>query len=379
MHRRMESQSAQLGEMSSRSQQNALNLSESSAQNFASSARNMVNLSESLAKLESSGNAANLGVSTEQSQAVHKGSSLINDFANQHQIDSVKSAQILTNASFGNDKGGGLFGGSVSMGGSINGSDQELYTKAQKFAQDHNFQDAMRQASQASNTLSHTLNDESSKRLAEEVSGSYEQGMSQRNEASKSFRAAEDYSNQASSTRANSATINYNANQQFGEWLAAQPADNTSGHIGHRGAAHIMAHSPQQTMAYASRYMAEKGLNPANTVSSSNSQIKSSYAQEQGHQVHAVTRESMNAVRQQASELMSNANHGQSTRESVETQMAQNKEAIKNDSSGVLVHGAHLQQNVATEQNKGVVRRVGAKGIKEVYNLIPGGGEAQQK
>ena len=168
--------------------------------------------------------------------------------------------------------------------------------------QDQNFQEAMRQATQASKDISHTTTDENTKRLATGVSGSYEQSMSQRNEAAKSFRQADDYSNQASFTKANSATINYNANQQFGEWLANQPADNTNGRIGVHGAMHIMAANPGQTMAYAQRYMAEQGMIPTNSVSSAN-HLKSSYDQEQRHQVYAVTRDSLKTVTQEAGNM----------------------------------------------------------------------------
>jgi hypothetical protein len=45
----------------------------------------------------------------------------------------------------------------------------------------------------------------------------------------------------------------------------------------------------------------------------------------------------------------------------------------------VLSHGAALKKDVLAEQDKGVVRRVAGKGIKEVLDLIPGTGEAQQK
>lgn len=360
-----ESQSNQLSQMASQSQQNALNLSESSSQSLSSAARSAVSLSETLSKLESSGDSTSHGISTEQSQAIHHGKNLVNDFANQNQIDTGKSAQLLANGAFGNKGGAGLLSGSIGGGGEISAKEQELYTKAQKFAEDHNFQEAIRNAAQASKQLSHSLNDESARRLAEETSGSYEQGMSQRIEAAKSFRQAEDYSNQASFTKANSATINANHNQQFGEWLANQPADNTKGKIGAHGAAHIMAASPGQTMAYAQRYMAEQGLTPTNTVASGN-YLRNHYDQEQSHQVHAVTKDSLKSVREQGSDLTQNTSQVSQTREKVEAIQAEHNQAIKTDASGVLNHGAALKREVHTEQDKGVTRRVVGKAGKEV-------------
>ncbi len=383
-----ESQSNQLSQMASQSQKNALNLSESSSQSLSSAARSAVSLSDTLSKLESVGDSTSHGISTEQSQAIHHGKNLVNDFANQNQIDTGKSAQLLANGAFGNKGGGGLLSGSIGGGGEISAKEQELHTKAQKFAEDHNFQEAMRKTAQASKQLSHNLNDESARRLAEETSGSYEQGMSQRNEASKSFRQAEDYSNQANFTMANSTTINYNANQQFGEWLANQPADNTNGRIGVHGAMHIMAANPGQTMAYAQRYMAEQGMTPTNTVSSGNSS-RNSYEQEQSHQVHAVTRDSLKAVREQASDLTNNNSQVTQTREKVESLQAEHSQAIKAEASGVLNHGAALKQEVHTEQDKGVTRRAIGKAGREMINtgqdLIDSAknsikfGESQQK
>ena len=298
-----ESQSAQLSQMASQSEQKAMNLNESSAQNLSNSARSAVTLSETLSSLKSSGDSATLGISTEQSEAIHHGANLVKDFSKQNQIDAGKSAQMLANASIGSGKGRGLFGGSVGIGGEINAKEQELHSKAQKFAEDHNYQEAIRESANASKQISHSLSDESARRLAEETSGSYEKGMSQRNEASKSFRQAEDYTNQANFTKANSSTINANHNQQFGDWLANQQADNSNGGtIGARGASHIIAAKPEEAMAYAQRYMAEKGLTPTNTVSSG-SGLRSSYDKEQAHQVHPVTDDNMKNVRSQARDL----------------------------------------------------------------------------
>src|SRR5690606_17125024 len=107
---------------------------------------------------------------------------------------------------------------------------------------------------------SHTLSDESSKRLAEGVSGSYETGMQQRKEAAKSYSEAQSLTQQAMNMRTNSAAININDNQDFFDWLARQRSDNTTGHIGHKGAADIMKRP--EAAAWANKYMAEQGLAP---------------------------------------------------------------------------------------------------------------------
>jgi conjugal transfer mating pair stabilization protein TraG len=367
-----ESQSAQLSQMASQSTQKAMNLSESSAQNLSSTARHAVSLSETLAKLESSSDSANLGTSTEQSKAIHHGANLVKDFAKQNQIDEGKSAQLLANASIGSGKGVGLFGGSVGIGGEISAKEQELYTKAQKFAEDHHYQEAMREAASASKQLSHNLTDESSRRLAEDVYGSYEKGMSQRNEASKSFRQAADYSNQASFTKANSATINANHNQQFSEWLANQPADNTNGGtIGARGASHIIASKPQEAMAYAQRYMAEKGLAPTNPVSSG-TDLKPSYDQEQAHQVYPVTKESLQDVRSLATDISNSKTQGinrhespletrgsvQQTAQNSNDTMEQPSRFTEEKSTNPILHGSSSGIQIKDNPASGQVQQV---------------------
>ena len=85
---------------------------------------------------------------------------------------------------------------------------------------------------------------------------------------------------------------------------------------------------------------------------------------------------SLQNVRNQASDMTS---VGSSTRDAVEMDQSQHGQSIANESRSVLDQGADLKRNVQTEQNKGIVRRLGAKGINEAKSLIPGSGEAQQK
>ena len=366
-----ESQSQQLSEMASRSYQNAMNLSESSSQHLSSSMRSAVNLSDTLAKLERSGDTASLGINFEQSQAIHHGANLNKEFLRQNQNNTAKAADMLAKV------GGSLGGGSLGAGINLTASEQELYSKAQKFAEDHNYQEAMREAAHASQQLSHSLTDEKARRLAEETSGAYEQGMNQRSEAAKSFRTADDYNKQASFTRANSATINYNASQQFGEWLAGQPADNTKGHLGARGAAYIMAHNPKIAMTYAGQYMAERGLNPGGVSSLSSEQLRSRYDAEQGHQSYSVTKDSLQQVRNQAGGITNNV--GISTRQNAEEKIIQGRKIIVEESNEARSHGSSLKQEFHAQQNKGVVRRVGSKGIQEIKSLADDAAELGKK
>ena len=57
-----------------------------------------------------------------------------------------------------------------------------------------------------------------------------------------------------------------------------------------------MAHDPKMAMAYAGRYMAERGLNPGGVSTPSSAQVQSQYDREQGHQSYAVTKDSLQQV-----------------------------------------------------------------------------------
>lgn len=293
---RHEARTAQVSEMAAKNYQAAFNQSESSAASLASSYRQMVDLSNNLAKSESMADGMSSGISAEQSQAVHAGAQIIEDFATNHNMSVEKAANLFAEASVG----GGIFlKGAIGGRASLNATDQEALQEARKYMEDNHFQEATRQASQASKNLSHTLSDESSKRLAEGVSGSYEKGMQQRQEASKSYSEAESLNTQAMNMRANSAAINANDNQQFFEWLTNQRSDNTTGKIGHRGAADIIARRPDEAMAWAHQFMSEQGLLPHEQLNASPQKMRENYQAETRHQVYIPTEAPLEAVKQQ--------------------------------------------------------------------------------
>jgi len=288
-----ETQSAQISEAAAQTYQKALNQSASSAASLASSYRQMVDFSNNLAKSESMSDGASTGINSEQAQAVHASKQMIQDFADNHNISIDKAANLFMEASMG---GGMFLKGAIGGKASINASDQEMLQEAKKYMEDHHFQEAARKSSQASKSLSHTLMDESSKRLAEGVSGSYEKGMQQRQEAAKSYNESQALTQQAINMRANSAAINANYNQQFFEWLSRQKSDNTAGHIGSKGAADIVANKPQEAMAWGNKYMA--GLLRHETLPNPQA-IKTAYDKETGHQVYMPTTEPLHAARHQ--------------------------------------------------------------------------------
>jgi conjugal transfer mating pair stabilization protein TraG len=291
---------------------------------------------------------------------------LIDSFAKQNGISQEKSAQLLANASFG-------MGLSVGIDGRINASDREYYEKAQSFAKDHNYAEVKRASVNASSQLSHTLNDEKARRLAEETSASFEQSMSQRDESNKSYRESEDYNRQASFTRANSASINYNANQEFIKWLANQPADNTNGGtLGHREAGRIMASNRQLTMGYAQRFMQTQVLNPVNTVPNGNN-LKGNYDKEQGHKAYDVNRNEFEGVRAQAKDLTNQKNTKSSEiRDSVKNTQLDTSNALEHRNQQISQREDILKDAHQAAKDQGVFERLNAKAAKETVDLITG-------
>ncbi|WP_010303978.1 conjugal transfer protein TraG N-terminal domain-containing protein [Candidatus Odyssella thessalonicensis] len=292
-----ESQSSQYSTMANQSYQKALNLSESSNQSLSSSYRDMVDLSKAIGNSHHASDAISQGHSTESSRAIQQSANMIQSFADQNNISYEKAASLFAEASMGGKLG--ALAGSVGGRASVTSSDVALLQKAQNVVESEDFQKAYRAATQAAKNYSHNLSDEESRRLAESVSGSYEKGLQQREEAAKSFSQAESYNKQAMETQANSASINSNYNQRFVEWLTDQKADGTQGRIGSQGAAHIIANDPEMVRMYANRFMQEQNILPKSSVSLSAQSLKQSYDQETGHTVHAVTKESIAAVKHQ--------------------------------------------------------------------------------
>ncbi|AIK95669.1 conjugal transfer protein TraG N-terminal domain-containing protein [Candidatus Odyssella acanthamoebae] len=360
-----ESQSAQYSAMANKSYQHALNQSESSARSLSSSYRNMVDLSNSIGNSHQASDAMSQGYSTEDSKAIHKSANMLKEFADQNQISTDKAASLFAEASVGGKAFG--IGGSVGGRTDISARDQHLFNEAQRVTQSEDFQEAQRLAVQASKNYSHNLSDEKSRRLAESVSGSYEQGMQQRTEAAKSYNQAESYSQQAMFTKANSSSINSNYNQQFVEWLSDQRADGTSGKIGKHGTAHIIANDPEMASTYANRFMSERGVIPSSSVGSNAHAIQNTYEHEAGHQQHAVTKDSLNNVRAKGnSEIASHRLDRQELVEgSVDNQISHHQKDILSQKESMQVQQQGIVDKVNSEKDKSVIKKTVLKAVDE--------------
>lgn len=301
-----ETDSAQLSSMAAKSYQKALNLSKGSATSLADSYRNMVDLSENMTKSESMNDGVTQSISPEESRAIHAGANMIKEFSEQNGITTQKAADIFGELSFGGGLGNGATGLKGSVGGKtgISASDQQLLQKAERYAQDKNFQEATRHASQASKNIAHNLHDETGKRLAEGVSGSYEKGTQQREDAAKTWQEAESYNEQAINMRANASAISARYDQEFVDWLKNQQSDNTTGRLGHRGAADIIMRRPEEAIAWGNKFRAERGLIPNASLNTNADtripeKMRESYNADTRHKVYEAPSSSLDAVRAQ--------------------------------------------------------------------------------
>jgi hypothetical protein len=137
-------------------------------------------------------------------------------------------------------------------------------------------------------------------------------------------------------------------------------------------------------MVQPKRFTEEKIIKPNHDMLSSGTQSIGIQSFNQGHQMHAVTKDNLQSTRSQGSNPSDAKSQGTLTREKVEATQSQHGQAISTGSSGVLTHGAALKKDVHVEQDKGVVRRVAGKGFNEAKEIANDAydlafGESQQK
>lgn len=364
-----QTKSAQESQMATLSYQKGLNQAESSSHHLGSAYRDLVSLGDNLASNESLHNGMTQGISAEQSRDIQKGAQLIKKFADDNQINVEKAAEIFGSVSVG---GGVLVSASAGGKASASSADRNLYQKADEFAKNHNFHEAIKDALQTTQNISHTLSDEASKRFATDVSGSWEQGMNERSEAAKSFSESDAWSQQAMHTTANAASLNANYNQQFFDWLARQPSDNTTGTIGHRGAAEIIARRPEEAMAWGNRFMAEHNLLPDAPLSTSPATLKADYNAETRHQAYKATKGFVNDVQNQGASTFKNdlSAQGETFRENASQAIEASNQAISQASSSLSQEGSEIEKKVQQEQGRSVTGRVVEKAAKEGMDAL---------
>jgi hypothetical protein len=158
--------------------------------------------------------------------------------------------------------------------------------------------------------------------------------------------------------------------------------DNSNGGtLGARGAAHIMANDPKLAAIYAKSFMAEQGYGPIASQPPSGSHIKNNYNQEQGHKVYAVTKDSLNEVKNEAGSMGPRQN-SQTIRRQVDGKIASSQTDIVKEQNQIKKGGETIKQTVTENHKNGVNSRVYDKGVRETADIFikdPPKGEPQQK
>ncbi len=265
-----ETQSSQLSAQASSSYQKAMHQSESYTKSMAETLRQGVDLSNHIANSKQGYEQYGDNKSIEQTASLNKSAQIVKDFAKDNNLTTTQSSTILAAATIGGNKGFSvmkqLLGVSGELRGDITGNAniQDVYRNAERVTKSEDFQTSLREASQLSHNQSFAKHDDQGKRLADNMSSSWDEANNFRKEASKSFSQSEAYQHQATAVKNSAASINANYTQEFVDWLSDQSADNTGGgHIGKQGAAHIIANDPNLRLNYAQRFLAEKNLLPS--------------------------------------------------------------------------------------------------------------------
>lgn len=230
--------------------------------------RSLLDLSEHQARQNSQSESHSTGNTVSTTQAFSQLDSLVDRFAKDHSISKEQASQIIANASATVETGVGfkVFGTGVSARatGTVTGqatgssSDRDLFSAAQDYSQQSNFQKALNQASQAVHDLRHSEMNDEGKRYVSSLNASSEKTHQLREEASVSFQKSEAFSKMASWTQQNAGSINANLNQQYVNWLQSQALPNSKGPMGITEAETILSSRPDLDHAYQQRFLEQK-------------------------------------------------------------------------------------------------------------------------
>lgn len=339
---------------------------------------------------------------TSQDKAVSKVHSLAKDFAKENKMSTEQAAQLLVNASVG--ASGDFLSGSIGGQYRSSGEKQELFHKAQKFSQDHRFEEALRNARQSIIEGRYSETDETQKNLADGIAASVEKSHQYREEAHKHHQRSQSYSHVASFAQNKGFSINRDETQEFLEWMAQQPSSQGAP-MGMDGVKRLVSDATHQDTLhmYQSLFMQTKVSDLKSYIeahpSASPEEIQRAFNKTSIQ--NPVSTNPMNQVRNNthASELQNHLvpSHSKKT---VAVEMAQDRQAIENQGQTVVQQGQErtqetekgLDQSVFSGAVTPMIRKVetaayvagtilGATNpamsaeLKKLQNKTPGGGK----
>jgi conjugal transfer mating pair stabilization protein TraG len=230
--------------------------------------RQVMDFSTHKAKQTSGSESYSTGTTASTNQAFTKLDGLVDRFAKDHSISKETAAQVLASASAFVETGVGFHiggtGASARFTGGITGQmsgatiDRDLWSQAQDYSKQSNFQEALSQASQAAHDSRYSELSDQGKRVVDSLNASLEKSHQYREEASASLQKSKAYSQMASCTKQNAGSINESLNQEYVNWLQTQSLPNSSGPMGIREAETLLISRPELDHHYQQRFMEEK-------------------------------------------------------------------------------------------------------------------------
>lgn len=243
-----------------------LNRSQSAGEQYGSAFRQMYDYSQQHSHFKSSGESFSDTKTTGLSQSSSDVAQYVDSFAKEHNVSHERAAQVLGQA-YADAKIGGGFIAKGEVGASLTGSSSgrsafgSLYNDAYRISSDKHFSDVVDKANRESHETHFRDNTDEGNRLAHSISSSFDKGDSYRTEASSQLSQAQSYSQLASLSTENAASINSNYTQEFYEWMRNQPAPSSQYGQGtwSKSAIDDMAiHNPAGLQSYADRFVHEK-------------------------------------------------------------------------------------------------------------------------
>ena len=377
-----ETQSAQLSKQANRSYQQAIHQSESFANSMAATLRQGVELSDHLANSKQSADSFNDSKTIEQTKALNRSAQVVKDFAKENNLTTIQAAQVLAAASIGSNPAlatVGLMNLSARVEGNISGSAnlQDIYHHAERVVQNKEFQSSLRQAAQLTHNQAFSQHNDQGKRLVDSMARSWDEANSFRKEANKSFSEAEHYNQQAGTVKSAAAAINANYTQEFVDWLALQQADHTSGHIGKRGAAYIIANNLELVHSYAQQFLATKNLLPkthSDLEKLSPQNLRAAYHQAQQHEFMEVNQNdaasNMNIFRERNMGNLLTAIDEHSVEKKFTEQQTQAQQQLNISQQHMVEQYNKSSSQYQVKSKKNLTGQALQQGAKQVVNLI---------
>lgn len=280
-------------EQATQAMQSAENQMIASAKSMADHNREVIDLSTQQSKAISGSESYSNGLTASQNASFSKVDALADRFAKDHGISKELSKQMLASASATVEAGVGfqVFGTGASskvnagVSRQFMGSqwERDVYSSAQDFAKQNNFQEALNYAAQASQDSRFVGSSDDARRYSSSISASLDKSHQMRDEASASLQKSQSYSKMASWSKQNSASINASLNQDYVNWLPQQALPNSSGPMGLSEAETILSSRPELDQLYQQRFMEDRMNNMpsyigTNGLPASNANVTASYA-----------------------------------------------------------------------------------------------------